>query len=90
MGESRVENPERENRWGNHESNIQTEKTDGGIKSRKSRQKKPMEESRVENLDKKTDGGIMSRKSRQRNPMGESRVENLDKENRWGNQESKI
>ena len=67
MGESRVENPERENRWGNQESKIQTEKTDGGIKSRKSRQK--------------IDGGIKSRKIRQRKPMGESRVENLDKEN---------
>jgi hypothetical protein len=90
MGESRVENPERQNRWGNKESKMQTEKTDGGIKSRKTRQKKPMGESRVKNLDKKTDGGIKSRKSRQRKPMGESRVENLDKENRWGNQETKI
>jgi hypothetical protein len=75
MGESRVENADRENRWGNQESKIQTEKTDGGIKSRKSRQAKPMGESRVENLDKenrwenqeskiqtkKTDGGIKSR-----------------------------
>ena len=39
MGESRVENPDRENRWGNQESKIRTEKTDGGIKSRKSRHK---------------------------------------------------
>ena len=37
MGESRVENPDRENRW--------------GIKSRKSGQRKPMGELRVENPD---------------------------------------
>jgi hypothetical protein len=38
MEESRVENPDRENRW--------------GIKIRKSRQRKPMGESRVENPDR--------------------------------------
>jgi hypothetical protein len=52
MGESRVENPDRENRWGNQKSKIQTEKTDGGIKSRKSRERKPMGESRIENPDR--------------------------------------
>ena len=38
MGESRVENLDKENRWGNQESKIQTKKPDGGIKSKKSRQ----------------------------------------------------
>ena len=52
MGESRVENLDKENRWGNQESKIQTKKTDGGIKSRKPRQRKPMGESRVENPDR--------------------------------------
>ena len=42
MGESRVENPERENRW--------------GIMSRTSRQRKPMGESRVENPERKSMG----------------------------------
>ena len=51
MKQIRIKVHVRENRWGNQESKIQTEKTDGGIKSRKSGQRKPMGESRVENPD---------------------------------------
>jgi hypothetical protein len=43
MGESRVENLDRENRW--------------GIKSRKSRQRKPMGESKVDSPDRENRWG---------------------------------
>ena len=51
--------------------NYTLEKTDGGIKSRKSRQRKPMGNQESKIRTEKADGGIKSRKSRHKQLWGQ-------------------